>query len=147
MFGKKKDKIKDFIGNHISGLDIPNATVCVTMSPSGLKITAPTLKKEYSISLDRLQNITYYDEVAFEQYTKSSVLGGLVGATTFGVAGAIIGSRPKQKEKRKVHFYLLVEYPDNQIIIQSENGFGIGSVVDYFRELKPESNQTKTISL
>lgn len=143
MFGKKKEKIKEFVGNHVSGLDIPDVVVCVTMSPNDLKIYAPSIKKEYTLSLDRLQNISYYNEVEFEKHVKSSLVGGVVGAATFGVAGAIIGSRPKEKEKRKVHFYLFVEYPNNQIVIQSENGFGVGSVVDYFRELKPESNISK----
>ena len=147
MFGKKKEKIKEFVGNHVSGLDVPNVVVCVTLSSSGLKISAPNIKKEYTIALDRLQNISYYDEVEFEKHTKSSLVGGVVGAATFGVAGAVIGSRPKEKAKRKVHFYLLIEYPDNQIIVQSENGFGVGGVVDYFKELKPEANDTKTVSL
>lgn len=137
MFGKKKEKVKSFYGNHVSGLDIPNVPVNVTLSADGMKITAPQNQREYTISLERLQNVSCYNEVEFEKQIKSSTVRGVVGAATFGVAGAIIGSRPKEKQKRKVHFYLLVEYPDNQIVITSDNGFGVGSIVDYFRELKP----------
>ena len=147
MFGKKKEKIKEIVGNHVSGLDIPNVAVSVVLSQTGLKIAAPSIKKEYNLTLERIRNISWYNEVEFEKHIKSSLLGGVIGTAAFGAAGAVIGSRPKEKEKRKVQFYLLVEYPDNKIILQSEDGFAVGSIVDYFKKLKPESSSTESIQL
>ena len=147
MFGKKKEKSKEIVVNHVSGLDIPNVSVCVTLSQTGLKIAVPNLKKEYNLNLERIHNISWYNEVDFEKHIKSSLIGGVIGAAAFGAAGAIIGSRPKEKEKRKVQFYLLIEYPDNQIILQSEDGFAVGSIVDYFKKIKPESDSTESIQL
>ena len=147
MIGKKKEKIKEIVGNHVSGLDIPNVAVSVVLSQTGLKIAAPSIKKEYNLTLERIRNMSWYNEVEFEKHIKSSLLGGVIGTAAFGAAGAVIGSRPKEKEKRKVQFYLLVEYPDNQIILQSEDGFAVGSIVDYFKKLKPESSSTESIQL
>lgn len=144
MFGKKN---KELAGSHVSGLDIPNIAVYVTLSQTGLKISAPSVKKEYELTLERIHNISWYNEVEFEKHTKSSLVGGVIGAAAFGTAGAIVGSRPKEKEKRKVQFYLLVEYPGNQIVLQSEDGFSVGGIVDYFKKLKPELNNIKNIQL
>ena len=76
------------------------------------------------------------------QHLKSSFAGGVIGAATFGVAGAVIGSRPKEKEKRNVTFYLLVDYSGKQIVISSQDGFALGGVVDLFKKFKPNTKQT-----
>lgn len=140
MFGRKKNKSKQFLGNHVSGLDVANAPVTFILDESGATIKTPT--NDYSIALEKIDNISWYDEVEIEKHLKSSFAGGVIGAATFGVAGAVIGSRPKEKEKRNVTFYLLVDYSGKQIVISSQDGFALGGVVDLFKKFKPNTKQT-----
>ena len=56
------------------------------------------LKEEIITLVDEKRMI---NEVEFEKHIKSSLIGGVIGAAAFGAAGAVIGSRPKEKEKRK----------------------------------------------
>jgi hypothetical protein len=136
MFGKKK-KQKTVNGIHILGLDTTNVPVQVSLSESGLNISTPS--NNYVIALEKISNISWYDEVQIEKHIKSSFTGGVIGAATFGVAGAVIGSRPKEKQKRKVTFYLLIDYSDKQIVISSEDGYAVGGIVDLFKKFKPHS--------
>lgn len=147
MFGKK-NKSTVYLGKHISGLEIPDNIDCtLTLSDSGLTINVPSIKKEFTLSLDRIENISVYHEVEIEKHLKSSAAKGVIGAMAFGVTGAIIGSRPKEKNTRKVHFFLTIDYPDNQLVFHSEDGFSSGKMVDYFTKLKPQSAETKNITL
>lgn len=145
---KKKNKIIAVSGNHIHGLDLTSNVNCtLSLSENGLIISAHTEKKEYTLSIDRIDNISWHHEEEIEKHLQSSAAKGIIGAAVFGVAGAIIGSRPKEKKERKVHFFITIDYPGNQIIIHTEDGFSCGQVIDYFRKLKPQSAKTKTISL
>ena len=140
MFGRKKNTSKQFNGTHVSGLDIANVPVTFTLSESGAIITTPS--NDYTLTLEKITNISWYDEVEIEKHLKSSFIGGVIGATTFGAAGAVIGSRPKEKEKRNVTFYLLVDYGEKQIVISSKDGFALGGVVDLFKKFKLTTKQT-----
>ena len=147
MFGKKKNS-KQIIGQHISGLEnIPNVPVLIVLDESGLKLNVVSLKKEYTITLDKISSINYYHETEVEKHLKSSFVGGVIGAATFGLPGAIIGSRPKEKKKQKVTFFLLIDYADNQLVFSSEDGFATGEIVDLFRKIKPNSNDIQSIEL
>lgn len=147
MFGKKKNS-KQVIGKHVSGLEnIQNVPVLIILDESGIKLNIVSMKKEYTITLDKITSINYYQETEVEKHLKSSFVGGVVGAAAFGVSGAIIGSRPKEKKKHKVTFYLLIDYADNQLVFSSEDGFGIGGVVDLFRKFKPSSYDVQSIEL
>lgn len=144
MFGKKKGKT--IVGTHISGLDIPeNVNLMFTLDSDGIIIKIPA-SREYSISLNKIQSISCYNATEIEKYTTSSLSSAVVGAATFGVIGAVIGSRPKSKEKRTVLFYLLIQYDDKTIVLESKDGFGMGQIVDYFKKLKPDSS-TQRIEL
>lgn len=144
MFGKKK--AKSVVGTHISGLEIPeNIDILFTLDTDGVVIKIPA-SKEYSISLNKIQSISWCNETEIEKYTTSSLGSAVVGAAAFGVIGAVIGSRPKTKEKKTVLFYLLVQYDDKTIVIESKDGFSVGQVVDYFKKLKPSSG-TQRIEL
>lgn len=139
MFGKK-EKAKSCSGNHISGLDVPeNAVIVFNLYKDRAIFNVTELKKEYSISLDRIQSISFHHETEIEKYTTSSLGSAVVGAAAFGVIGAIIGSRPKTKERRNVSFFLIVEYDNKFIVIEATDGFRVGQVVDYFKKLKPSS--------
>ncbi len=136
MFGKNKGK--SVTGNCISGIDIPeNVQVTMTLTDAGISLNVPSLKKDYSIAIEKIQSVNYYNETEIEKYTDSSFGSAVIGAAAFGVIGAVIGSRPKTREKKKVSFFLLVQYDDKMIILESEDGFAVGQIVDYFKKLKP----------
>ncbi len=140
--GKKKEIRKEVVGSYISGLDFPeNVVVLVTLTGEKVMINAPSLKKEYSINLERVLNISEYNETEIETVMKSSLAKGLIGASAFGLVGAIVGSQPTAKQKKKVHSFLLIEYADGQITIASEAPWTITALVKQFRELKPNVQQ------
>lgn len=145
MFKKKKQK--QLLGKHISGLDISSVPVLIILDESGIKITDSSTKKEFIIAIDKISSINYYHETEVEKHLKSSFVKGVIGAATFGMTGAIIGSRPKEKEKKKVTFYLLIDYSDKQIVISSEDGFATGGIVDLFKKFKPQSDNIQSIEL
>ncbi len=144
---KKKIKSKQVKGTHVSGLDIPAVDVISTLSETGIMIQAPMAKREYHIDLEKINNIMCYHEEEFEKYQKTSLIKTLIGAAAFGSVGAIIGSRPKEKTKRTVTFYLVIEYSNKQVVISSEDGWNVGGTIDLFRKLKPEANNVKSVSL
>lgn len=146
MFGKKKEK--SINATHFSGLEIPeNAALNATLSDLGLTIKVPTLQKEYTLNLEKIQDVKYFNETEVEKYLDSSLAKAVIGATAFGAVGAIIGSRPKTKEKKIVHFYLLIDYSGKQIVLASDDGFSVGAMVDFFKKIKPESKEVQTIEL
>lgn len=147
MFGKKKNH-KQIIGQHVSGLEnIPNVPVLIVLDESGLKLNVVSMKKEFTITLDRITSINCYHETEIEKHLKSSFVSGVIGAATFGLPGAVIGSRPKEKKNRKVTFFLLIDYADNQLVFSSEDGFGTGGIVDLFRKIKPSTDNIQSIEL
>ena len=48
--------------------------------------------------------------ILMKAYIRKAVWKGIVGAATFGVAGAVLGSAPKTKTKREVKCYAIVTY-------------------------------------
>lgn len=144
---KEKKSIRTLFGTHVSGLDIGKAQVSICLSDNGLLISAPSMKKEFSLLLNNIQTLGYYNEVEIEKHLKSSLAGGIIGAATFGVAGAVIGARPKEKQKHKVTSYILIDYTDGQIIIEAYDAISVGKMIDYFRKLKPQANETISVEL
>ena len=141
MFGKKKDK-PDAVGNHVSGLDLPEGQlVSVTLTDDQVIIKAPAAKKEYNITLDRVTGISQYDDVEIQSHMKSSLAKGIAGAAVFGLAGAVIGSQPKEQKKRVIHMFLVIDYVDGQIIITSDVCYRFSDVVKKFNKLKPQTEQ------
>jgi len=142
MFGKKKNDKPDAVGNHVSGLDLPEGQlVSVTLTDEQVIIKAPAAKKEYSITLDRVTGVSQYDDVEIQSHMKSSLARGIAGAVAFGLAGAVIGSQPKEKKKRVIHMFLVIDYVDGQIIITSDVCYRFSDVVKKFNELKPQTEQ------
>lgn len=143
MFGKKKEIKKQVVGSFISGLELPEqVVVLVTLTGEQVSISAPSLKKEYTISLDRVLNISEVQETEVETVMKSSLAKGLIGASAFGLVGAIVGSQPTAKQKKIVHSFLLIEYAEGQIMIASEAPQAIAALVKQFRTMKPGVQQT-----
>lgn len=141
MFGKKKDK-PDAVGNHVAGLDLPEGQlVSITVTDDQVIIKAPAVKKEYSITLDRVTSISQYDDVEIQSHMKSSVIKGLAGAAAFGLVGAVVGSQPKEKKKRILHMFLVIDYVDGQIIISSDVCYRFSDVVKKFNAVKPVTEQ------
>lgn len=145
---KKKIKSKQIRGNHVSGLDIPEAPVLLTLSETGVVILAYTMKKEYRIDIEKISNITSYSEKEEEKYQKSSFTKTLVGAAALGPVGAVIGSRPKEKTRDKFTNYLVIDYSDKQIIIcADEDIFKVTDIIRLFEKIKPQSKGVTSVSL
>lgn len=75
----------------------------------------------------------------------------IIGAATFGVLGAMVGGRVKTKEKKNINHFVLFTYVSasetKEILLKTNDFWGAGKFVDYFKLLKPELNQTKCIEL
>ncbi|MCM1156357.1 MAG: hypothetical protein NC314_13370 [Roseburia sp.] len=144
----KKIKSKEIRGTHVSGLDIPNAPVILKLSETGVIILAYTMDKRYSIDIEKISNISWYDEKEEEKYQKSSFAKTLVGAAALGPVGAVIGSRPKEKTRDKYTNYLVIDYSDNRIVICcSEDIYKVMDILKLFKKIKPQSAGITSVSL
>ncbi len=74
------------------------------------RIEVDTPDTEYSISMERVRDVSIQREFYEKSKITSSMGGAFVGALIAGPTGAIIGGRPK--EKRTVHSasFLVMEY-------------------------------------
>lgn len=94
---------------HVGGLNVPENLSCdVILSPMELKIACGG--NEFSLQIGKIRNVDYQLDIDEKQYLKSSMAKGIIGAATFGVAGAVIGSAPKTKTKREVKCYAIIAY-------------------------------------
>lgn len=112
LFQKKEKEI--IIDNvlHIAGLNVPdNCKGAVNISNE--KLTMRFAGQVLSLNISQINNIDCQMDIDINQYQKSSIAKGIVGAAAFGVAGAIIGSTPKTKEKREVKCYAIISYTNS----------------------------------
>ena len=71
-----------------------------------------------------------------------------IGAATFGLLGAMVGGRVKTKEKKTVTHFVIVNYhsdEDKTIVMKTNDGIGAGQLVDFFKQLKPQTIPLKTV--
>lgn len=112
MFGRKKTtsdgKIGSYTLKHVQGLDNPNTSCSVSLYPDKLIIVGSD--KEYTLNIDKIVSVNFEIEVDAKKYSKSSLIGGIVGAAAFGTVGAVIGSAPKVKEDRAVTNCVVIGY-------------------------------------
>ena len=153
MFGKKKNKNERILlGNALEGLPKEYSNdLAFKLTPEKIQIIQPIQKIEYNLSLDKVRNILYFNETEVEKIISQSAPGMIVGATTFGVLGAMAGGRVKTKEKKTVNHFVLIQYvsdSDNkEILIKTNDFWGAGKFVDYYKELNPRLDQPQTIEL
>ena len=150
MFGKKKEE-KILLGNLVEGLPVQERMdLMVKLTPNGTSITVPSTKQNFEIDFSKLESFQYYNETEMEKVISQSAPGMIIGAAAFGILGAMVGGRVKTKEKRSVNHFVIINYVSEekkQIIIQTNDFFGAGQIVDYFRKLKPSSTEPITVSL
>lgn len=122
LFGKKKDKVKTFDMKHVVGLDLPQDVICSVIVDEN-QLTIISTAKQFNIKMEKVRGIDFDMNVDIETYMQSSMMKGLIGAATFGVAGAVIGSAPKGKEKRMVTAVATLSYTSQEetkyIVFQS----------------------------
>jgi len=112
---KKRDKaqgIRRFAAiEHVEGLGVVEKSQCsVALDPS--KLTVTCTGKEYTLPLQRIEYVDYIVDVNEIQYLKSSIARGAAGAALFGVSGAVIGSAPKTKVRKKRYGHAIICYRD-----------------------------------
>jgi hypothetical protein len=116
LFSKKKKntngELDKFDLRHIIGLDMPEKMYCEVVVYND-KLVIEFGDKEYSLKMEKIYSVDFDMDINVEKYTKASMIKGVIGATTFGVSGAIIGSSPKTKEKREVTSKAIISYEDS----------------------------------
>lgn len=153
MIGKRKNKDeKILLGDALEGIPKEYASnLMFKLSPEKLQIMQPTQKIEYSLLFDKISNILYFNETEVENIISQSAPGMIIGAATFGILGAMVGGRVKTKEKKTVNHFVLVQYSSEserkEILIKTNDFWGAGKFVDYYKSLHPSSNQPKSIDL
>lgn len=142
FFNKKSQngELGKFNLRHLLGLDIPEVNCNVIVYQDKLIIVSGD--REYNLNLEKIRSVDFDMNVNIEKYSKSSTLKGVVGAATFGVAGAIIGSTPKTNEKRNVTCKAIINYETNSessyIVLedfQANMTNGAAKLVDTLRPL------------
>lgn len=148
---KKKNDGYDYKGTlrHLFGLEIPENITC-TVAIKNNELSIITGANEYTLKIDKIISVDFDMNVDVEKYTKSSMAKGIVGAATFGVAGAIIGSAPKTKEKRNVTCKAIINYENSNgesayIIFEDSvaNSQNAAGLVDTIRPIIKNSQTLK----
>jgi hypothetical protein len=141
MFGKKKEDSKVILGNLVEGLPVHEGIdLIIKMTPDGASIMIPSSKQTFEINISKLTSVEYYSETDMKQIISQSAPGMIIGAAAFGILGAMVGGRVKTKEKKVVTHFAVINYESDsqkQIVIQTNDFFGAGQFVDYFKTLKP----------
>lgn len=145
MFGKKKDEMTA-MGTLIEGLPIPqNSDLTVKLSTEGLSILG--CNQEFEIDISKLTLMDMKSDVEMEKVIHQSLPGMVIGAATFGVVGAMVGGRVKEKNKRVVTHFLLICYESGEsktiVIETTKDWYNAAKLVDLFRKLKPASKPIK----
>lgn len=126
---------------HILGLAIPEGLYCKAIL-SNQELILEASSNQYKLNLDKIYSVDFSMNVDVEKYQKTSISKGIVGAATFGVVGAVIGSSPTNKEKRNVTGKIIIEYlnsnEENQFIILEDftvNSQAAATLIDKIRPL------------
>lgn len=152
---KKKNDGYDYKGTlrHLFGLEIPENITC-TVAIKNNELSIITGANEYTLKIDKIISVDFDMNVDVEKYTKSSIAKGIIGAATFGVAGAVIGSAPKTKEKRNVTCKAIINYENSNgestyIILEDfeVNSRHAAKLVDKLRTLINNNQVKKKIEL
>lgn len=148
---RKNDILRYSSVIHVGGLPAPeNITSSVTLSPTELIVICGG--NEFSLPIHKIRNVDFQIDIDETQILKSSFVKGAVGAATFGVAGAVIGSAPKTKTKRETKCYAIITYENSEdeyktFVLRDElpNARQCAMLVD---TLKPRINtQVKKVEL
>lgn len=143
MFGKKKLDGKVIGATLVEGLPIPeNSDIIVKLTPESLLFIVVMNRQEIEIDFSKLTLIDCRTEVEMKQIVKQSAPGMIIGAATLGLLGAMVGGRVQTKEKKVFSHFVVVNYFSSEaksIVFQTNDGTGVGQLVDYFRKMKPDA--------
>ena len=149
MFGKKKMKGKVIGTTLVEGLPLSEGSdLVVKLTDEGLTLIEASTKQEFEIPMSKLTMVDCKNEVEMKQIIKQSVPGMIIGAATFGLLGAIVGGRVKTEEKKIFTHFVIINYHSNEdktIVMKTNDAIGAGQLVDFFRQLKPQTVPLKTV--
>lgn len=150
MFGKKKKNGKVIGTTLVEGLPLSEGSdLIVKLTDEGLTLIAAATRQEFEIPMSKLTMVDYKNEVEMKQIIKQSAPGMIIGAATFGLLGAMVGGRVKTEEKKIFTHFMIINYhkvgEDKTIVMKTNDGIGAGQLVDFFRQLKPQSTPLKVV--
>ncbi|MBS5822449.1 MAG: hypothetical protein KID00_01080 [Clostridium argentinense] len=149
MFRKKKRNGKVIGATHVEGLPIhEEANLIVKLTDNALTLIVAATKQEFEINISKLTLIDCKNEVEMQQIVKQSAPGMIIGAATFGLLGAMVGGRVKTKEKKIITHFIIINYysdEDKTIVLKTNDEIGAGQLVDFFKQLKPQTVPLKTL--
>lgn len=92
-----------------AGLPVPDNTLSqIYYFDDRIEIDAAGV--EYSISMDKITDISIQTSVSTQSHYEGSVGGAVLGAVVAGTLGAAIGGRPKEKKTQSTESYLVISY-------------------------------------
>lgn len=148
LFSKKeKNREKTYTGiAHITGLKVPEGCNCIVKITEN-NVIIESLGNEFTLSIEKITNVDFKMDIDIKEYLESSTLKGLIGAATFGTVGAIIGSAPKQKEKRDVICYAIITFINTKeehcVLILKDIAANTQICAKLVDELKPKIKTVK----
>lgn len=151
MFGKKKTTEKILLGNMVEGLPVgSNADLMFKLRLEGAVFFVPSEQKTFEINISKIRKVQWYDETSMEKVIGQSVPGMIIGAVAFGLIGAMIGGRVKTKDVKTTAHFVVIDYNsdgEKQIVIKTNDGLGAMKISDFFKEIKPETDEPQTVTL
>ncbi len=149
MFGKKKMNGKVIGTTLVEGLPLSEGSdLVMKLTDEGLTLIEAFTKQEFEIPMSKLTMVDCKNEVEMKQIIKQSAPGMIIGAATFGLFGAMVGGRVKTEEKKIFTHFVIINYHSNEdktIVMKTNDGIGAGQLVDFFRQLKPQTVPLKTV--
>lgn len=98
---------------YLDGLNIASGTngyVTLTKKELSYQLAG----NQYNIAIDKITYIGINTETDIQNVSKQSGTGMIVGAATFGLIGAMVGGRIKNKEKKIHKYFLVVNYESSE---------------------------------
>jgi len=95
--------------HHLEGLPIAEKTYCqLNLHDDWLVIDGGGVN--FSLAIHQITAIEVKTDVEIANIVHSSAAKGIVGGLLFGSIGLVVGSRATNKEKRTLHYYLIINY-------------------------------------
>lgn len=106
-------KLEGFPIIYVNGLNVPSGTngyVTLTKKELSYQLAG----NQFNISIDKITYIGIDTETDIQNIATQSGTGMIIGAATFGLIGAMVGGRIKNKEKKIHKYFLVVNYESSE---------------------------------
>jgi len=101
--------IESTSAHHLEGLPVSEKTNCqFTLHDDRLAIVGGGVN--FNLSIQQITAIEVKTDVEIANVVHSSAAKGIAGGLLFGPIGLVVGSRATNKEKRTLHYYLIINY-------------------------------------